>query len=60
MENGAIYVMRKQGLRSANNRLYGKIGLHVMPMTRSLEIDAPVDFAFAEVMLQHGGHLNEA
>ncbi|MFA5133312.1 MAG: acylneuraminate cytidylyltransferase family protein [Patescibacteria group bacterium] len=47
-ENGAIYIMSKKGLLSHKNRLYGKIGLYVMPGARSFEIDEPEDWNFLE------------
>jgi N-acylneuraminate cytidylyltransferase len=51
-ENGAIYIMRKQGLLKYKNRLFGKIGLYVMPRLRSFEIDEPDDFRFLGLWLR--------
>ena len=45
-ENGAIYVMSKDGLLKNKNRLYGRIGMYVMPRLRSFEIDDKEDFTF--------------
>ncbi len=45
-ENGAIYVMSKKGLLKNENRLFGNIGLYIMPRLRSFEIDEIEDFNF--------------
>ena len=47
-ENGALYVMGKKGFLENKNRLYGNIGLYVMPRTRSFEIDEPQYLDIAE------------
>lgn len=47
-ENGAIYVMSKEGLLKHRNRLYGNIGFYVMPYSRSFEIDEVEDFELLE------------
>ncbi len=52
-ETGAVYVMRAKGLRKAGHRFFGKTVLFVMPPERSLEIDEPVDFLIAEMMMRH-------
>jgi len=51
-ENGAIYVMSKDGLLKNKNRLHGNIGLYIMPRIRSFEIDEPGDFEIAEVYMK--------
>ncbi|MEW6577694.1 MAG: acylneuraminate cytidylyltransferase [Chloroflexota bacterium] len=51
LEAGAVYVMRTQGFRQARHRFFGKTALYVMPAERRLEIDEPVDFKIAELLL---------
>jgi len=52
LETGAVYVMKVDGFRQARHRFFGKTALHVMPADRRLEIDDPVDFQVAEVLMQ--------
>ena len=52
LETGAVYVMRTEGFRKAKHRFFGKTALYVMPPERCLEIDEPVDFQIAEVLLR--------
>lgn len=52
LETGAVYVMRVPGFLDARHRFFGKTAMYVMPAERRLEIDDPVDFQVAEVMLQ--------
>lgn len=52
LETGAIYVMRAQGFKQAKHRFFGKTALHEMPPERCLEIDEPVDFQIAEMLLR--------
>jgi CMP-N-acetylneuraminic acid synthetase len=53
LENGAIYVTRRDNL--LRGRLYGE---HVIPFVmeelRSLDIDTPLDLAWAEFLLERG------
>jgi len=42
-ENGAIYVNDVESILKDECRLSGKVGLYVMPQTRSFEIDSPED-----------------
>lgn len=51
-ETGAVYVMRTAGFRQARHRFFGKTAMYVMPPERCLEIDDPVDFQVAEVLMQ--------
>jgi len=51
LETGAAYAMRTQGFLWAKHRFFGKTALYVMPHERCLEIDEPVDFEVAEVLL---------
>ena len=52
LETGAVYVMRVAGFLDAKHRFFGKTALHVMPAERRLEIDDPVDFEIAGVLIQ--------
>jgi N-acylneuraminate cytidylyltransferase len=51
LETGAVYVMRVQGFLEARHRFFGKTCLYEMPAERRLEIDEPVDFQVAGVLL---------
>jgi N-acylneuraminate cytidylyltransferase len=50
-ETGAVYVMRTPGFLQAKHRFFGKTAMHVIPAERCLEIDEPVDFQIAEMLL---------
>jgi YrbI family 3-deoxy-D-manno-octulosonate 8-phosphate phosphatase len=50
-ENGSIYLSRPALLRSTNNRLGGKIALHVMDYWSSFQIDSPEDAELCEWIL---------
>jgi len=52
LETGAVYVMRTDGFRAAKHRFFGKTAMYVTPPERRLEIDEPVDFQVAEMLLQ--------
>ena len=52
LETGAVYTLRVPGFLAARHRFFGKTALYVMPPERRLEIDDPVDFEIAEVMLR--------
>ncbi len=52
LETGGVYVMRAEGFRKAGHRFLGKTVAYVMPPERCLEIDEPVDFLIAEVMMR--------
>jgi N-acylneuraminate cytidylyltransferase len=52
VENGAVYAMRIPGFLEARHRFFGKTVFHVMPRERCWEIDEPVDFAIAEILLR--------
>ncbi len=52
LETGAVYVMRTRGFITARHRFFGKTAMYVMPPDRRLEIDDPVDFQIAEVLLR--------
>jgi N-acylneuraminate cytidylyltransferase len=55
LETGAVYVMRVKGFLQARHRFFGKTALYVMPAERRLEIDDPVDFQIAEVLMRQQG-----
>lgn len=52
LETGAVYVMRTPGFLQAKHRFFGKTAMYVMPQERCLEIDEPVDFQIAELLMQ--------
>lgn len=51
LETGAVYVMKVPEFRQKRHRFFGKTAMYVMPPERRLEIDDPVDFQVAEVLL---------
>jgi len=52
LETGAVYVMRTQGFKEAKHRFLGKTAMYVIPPERCLEIDEPIDFRIAEVLMR--------
>lgn len=52
LETGAVYAMRVPGFLQARHRFFGKTALYEMPTERRLEIDDPVDFQVAEVLIR--------
>ena len=52
LETGAVYSMRVSGFIQARHRFFGKTAIYIMPPERHLEIDEPVDFRIAEVLLR--------
>jgi N-acylneuraminate cytidylyltransferase len=44
--------MRRQGFVQARHRFFGKTAFYVMPLDRCLEIDEPVDFLVAQVLIR--------
>jgi len=53
LETGAVYVMRADGFRRAKARFFSRTAMYVMPAERCWEIDDPVDFQIAEVLLRN-------
>lgn len=51
MENGAIYVTRRETLLAARCRLGGKIGVMTMAPETALELDDPADWPLIEQLL---------
>lgn len=52
LENGSIYVFSPTLLRKAGNRLGGKIGIFLMPLWKSMEIDSLDDFLICESLMR--------
>jgi YrbI family 3-deoxy-D-manno-octulosonate 8-phosphate phosphatase len=52
VENGAVYAMRIPGFLEAEHRFFGKTVFHSMPPERCWEIDDPVDFEIAEILMR--------
>jgi N-acylneuraminate cytidylyltransferase len=52
LETGAVYAMRVPGFLHHRHRFFGKTVLYEMPAERRLEIDDPVDFQVAEVLIR--------
>lgn len=59
METGAVYAMRTDGFIQFQHRFFGKTAFYVMPPERCLEIDEPVDFRIAEVLLREREQLRK-
>ena len=65
LETGAVYVMHVPGFLQKRHRFFGKTAMYMMPAERRLEIDDPVDFEVAEVLMreqaarQNGAQLPE-
>lgn len=55
VENGAIYAFDRAGFLRHNCRLYGDIGVALMPKALSLEIDDFDDVSLADIVLQSRG-----
>lgn len=52
LETGAVYVMRVSGFLKTGHRFFGRTAMYVMPQDRVLEIDEPVQFKVAELLLR--------
>lgn len=57
LESGAVYAMLVDGFLQRRHRFFGRTALYVMPAERRLEIDDPVDFQIAEVLVRQQGRL---
>lgn len=55
LENGSFYIFRPDLLRETNNRLAGKIGMHVMDRHKMFQIDNPEDIQLCEAVMQGFG-----
>lgn len=52
LEVGAVYAMRTAGLLEHRFRFFGRVGRHLLPVSRALEIDEPEDWALAEMLMR--------
>lgn len=52
IETGAVYAMRVSGFIKTRHRFFGRTAMYIMPPERHLEIDEPVDFRIAELLLR--------
>jgi len=59
LENGSFYVFRPETIRRFNNRLGGRIGIHVMESHKGVEIDSLAEAKLAEVIMQGYGLDNQ-
>jgi N-acylneuraminate cytidylyltransferase len=55
LENGSFYVFRADSLRKHNNRLAGKIGMHVMARHKMFQIDNPEDVLLCQAIMRGYG-----
>lgn len=51
LETGSVYVMRAEGFKKNRHRFFGKTILHEISSERCFEIDDPIDFRLAEMLL---------
>lgn len=51
IENGAFYITTSEVYEKYQNRLGGKVGIHVMPEESAVEIDEPSDWVIVETLL---------
>ena len=58
VENGAFYFFKTKSFLSKNNRLFGKIGIYLMPKSRSLEIDDLDEFNLAQDYFRNKPQIN--
>jgi CMP-N,N'-diacetyllegionaminic acid synthase len=55
LENGSFYIFRPAILRANDNRLGGKIGLHVLEKHKMFQIDNEADVALCEAIMRGYG-----
>ena len=55
LENGSFYVFTPETIRRYNNRLGGRIGIHVMECHKGVEIDSLVEAKLAETIMRGYG-----
>ena len=53
VENGSFYVFPPDVLRREGNRLGGRIGVTLMELWKSFEIDSPEDLETCELLMRH-------
>lgn len=51
LENGSIYILKKEIIKKYNNRLGGRIGMYEMPFHHSFEIDSESEVEICEFYL---------
>lgn len=51
LENGSIYILKKDLIKKYNNRLGGRIGMYEMPFHHSFEIDSESEVGICEFYL---------
>ena len=51
VENGAFYIMSREGLLNEKSRLFGNVGYYIMPEETYYEIDEPIDWVIVELLL---------
>lgn len=56
LENGSFYVLVPSLLREHNNRLGGKIGMHVMERHKMFQIDRPEDIKLCAAIMRSYGY----
>jgi N-acylneuraminate cytidylyltransferase len=52
IEAGAVYVMKATRFAEVKHRFFGQTAIYELPVERRLEIDDPVDFQIAEVLMR--------
>ncbi len=58
-EVGAVYAMQTAGFRRHGFRFFGRIGRHLVPASRSLELDIPDDWSLAELLMRQTGRVGQ-
>ena len=53
VENGSLYMMRTDLLRSEGTRFAGRIGFHRNEPWQAFEIDSPASLAMCELLMEH-------
>ncbi|MBD5164950.1 acylneuraminate cytidylyltransferase [Helicobacter sp.] len=53
MENGAFYISRIADILHSKNRISGKIAIYEMEEYKGIEIDEPVDWEIAQMLMQN-------
>ena len=56
LENGSFYVFVPRLLREENNRLGGRIGLHLMERHKMFQIDRPEDVKLCAAIMRSYGY----
>lgn len=52
MENGAFYINTFGNIKKFKNRLCGKVGIVEMEEYKGIEVDEPLDFEIAQILMQ--------